>query len=356
MKTLLQRTMITLLIMVGFLTQTFAQQQAFMVGSATEGGWDLGAQTEMTVSETDTNVFVYSDTLTAGEFKIKLYVENDFCAGMWMHPIEAGQSIDKTEAAILEGCANDNPDFKWEITEPGLYTLTANLSDTTLSIVLDQSINVSYDALYMVGSATPGGWDLASQTTLSKSEDNEDVFTWSGTLIAGEIKIKTYQEQDFCAGKWIHPTVENASIEQNDFELLFGCSDSNPDYKWVVSESDTGMYSITVDMSNETINFEKQNSTSTEELESVDSFTLLQNYPNPFNPSTIISYQVSEISPISLAVYDANGRMVSELVNKVQTPGTYSITFEAGNLASGIYFYQLKSAQQQQMKQMILIK
>ncbi len=69
---------------------------------------------------------------------------------------------------------------------------------------------------------------------------------------------------------------------------------------------------------------------------------LNQNYPNPFNPSTIINYTVNDNSNISIKVYDMTGREIRTLVNSFQNAGTYSVSFNATNLASGIYFYVLR--------------
>jgi len=69
---------------------------------------------------------------------------------------------------------------------------------------------------------------------------------------------------------------------------------------------------------------------------------LSQNYPNPFNPSTVISYNVMDNANVSIKVYDMTGREVRTLVNTFQNAGTYSVNFNASNLASGIYFYVLR--------------
>ncbi len=85
-------------------------------------------------------------------------------------------------------------------------------------------------------------------------------------------------------------------------------------------------------------------------------FQLDQNYPNPFNSSTRIEFKLSENSLTSLNIYDAKGRKVSTLVNQEMFPGEYSIPFNGGNLASGTYFYQLKTGQKLLTKRMILVK
>ncbi len=70
-------------------------------------------------------------------------------------------------------------------------------------------------------------------------------------------------------------------------------------------------------------------------------FELFQNYPNPFNPTTVISYQLSAVSSVSLKVYDILGREISALVNEHQEPGYYQKSFNARSYASGMYVYQL---------------
>jgi glucose/arabinose dehydrogenase len=75
----------------------------------------------------------------------------------------------------------------------------------------------------------------------------------------------------------------------------------------------------------------------------VNKFQLYQNYPNPFNPTTAISYQLSAVSFVSLKVYNILGREVQTLVNEQQSAGNHSETINAGNLASGFYFYKLSA-------------
>jgi subtilisin family serine protease len=72
-------------------------------------------------------------------------------------------------------------------------------------------------------------------------------------------------------------------------------------------------------------------------------FALEQNYPNPFNPSTVISYQLPAASEVRLELFDVLGRKISTLVNARQSAGYYNFTLNAGNLATGIYFYRLQA-------------
>ncbi len=70
-------------------------------------------------------------------------------------------------------------------------------------------------------------------------------------------------------------------------------------------------------------------------------YELHQNYPNPFNPMTTIDYKLRIRSEIKLNLFDATGKEVKVLVNKLNQPGIYNITFDAGSLPSGVYFYSL---------------
>lgn len=87
-----------------------------------------------------------------------------------------------------------------------------------------------------------------------------------------------------------------------------------------------------------------------------DEFALIQNYPNPFNPSTQIDYQLPVDARVNLTVYDMLGRQVAVLVNEQMRAGYYSITFNARNLASGMYIYRLKAGSTVINKKLTLIK
>ena len=92
------------------------------------------------------------------------------------------------------------------------------------------------------------------------------------------------------------------------------------------------------------------------EITSPLEFTLEQNYPNPFNPSTVIKYSISETGFVILNVYNLLGTKIAELVNDVQQAGKYEVSFDASNLASGIYVYSLQSGSFNSVKKMILMK
>lgn len=85
-------------------------------------------------------------------------------------------------------------------------------------------------------------------------------------------------------------------------------------------------------------------------------FRLDQNYPNPFNPTTTLSFMISKRSFVNVEVYDILGRKVATLVNEEKSPGTYSVQFNGSGLASGIYFYRLRTETSVSTKKMMLMK
>jgi hypothetical protein len=70
-------------------------------------------------------------------------------------------------------------------------------------------------------------------------------------------------------------------------------------------------------------------------------FQLDQNYPNPFNPATVIGFQISKSSQVSLTVYNILGERVATLIDGVKAPGAYQVKFDASRFSSGVYFYRL---------------
>lgn len=85
-----------------------------------------------------------------------------------------------------------------------------------------------------------------------------------------------------------------------------------------------------------------------DEVSLPDEFQLYQNYPNPFNPSTKIKYTIPDVETrnrvsVQLKVYDMLGNEVATLVNDVKTAGEHEVVFDASDLSSGVYVYQLKT-------------
>jgi photosystem II stability/assembly factor-like uncharacterized protein len=126
---------------------------------------------------------------------------------------------------------------------------------------------------------------------------------------------------------------------------------SNSGYVWVTGNNGTILLNNTL--------------TSLEPLSNLipENFKLYQNFPNPFNPTTTIKFSVpgsvnykGEKTFVQLKMFDIRGRVVSTLVNKPVSPGTYEINFDGSKLPSGVYLYKLQAGNFTDTKKLILIK
>jgi photosystem II stability/assembly factor-like uncharacterized protein len=86
------------------------------------------------------------------------------------------------------------------------------------------------------------------------------------------------------------------------------------------------------------------------------SYDLSQNYPNPFNPTTKINYSVPADGFVNISVYNVLGEKVTNIVNSLQKAGSYEVTFDATNFASGMYLYRMESGDFVSVKKMMILK
>jgi hypothetical protein len=92
------------------------------------------------------------------------------------------------------------------------------------------------------------------------------------------------------------------------------------------------------------------------ERESPMTSALQQNYPNPFNPTTTIRYALARRSRVTLMIFNTLGEKVAELVNGEIEPGYHEVTFNAGTLASGLYFYRLQAGSFVDTKRLLYLR
>ncbi len=85
-------------------------------------------------------------------------------------------------------------------------------------------------------------------------------------------------------------------------------------------------------------------------------FRLEQNYPNPFNPSTTIRFYLPQPESVLLKVFNALGQEIATIVNGLRQAGNYSVTWDAGVVSSGVYFYRLSAGSFVQAKKFLLVR
>jgi subtilisin family serine protease len=176
-----------------------------------------------------------------------------------------------------------------------------------------------------------------------KHDDNSSVSLWSGTsqatpLVTGTVSLMLSVNPDLTAEQVRQILIETARGDGEwDQFLGWGKLDATAAVK-KAEETPT--------------NIEEENNT-----ETVTTFKLGQNYPNPFNPVTNIGFELPQASEVTLKVYDMLGREVAALMtNTRMSTGAHTVAFEASELPSGIYLYQLEAGEWSQTKKMSLIK
>lgn len=223
----------------------------YMLGDATESGWDIANPKAFNQSETDLSVFTYEARLSPGNFKISTFT-GDWCDGEWLNSAEENQAISGTlEFIITQEC--DGPDNQWMVTEEtqGRYTIIVNMKENTISF---EELTPEFSELYAIGDASPNGWNPQSPSEgFTQSTEDPFVFTYEAYLNPGELKIATFKGE-WCDGKWLNPSEANQAVADADYIVTTGCD--GPDNKWRVNPEAEGDFLITVDLYNEIIVFE----------------------------------------------------------------------------------------------------
>jgi Secretion system C-terminal sorting domain len=147
----------------------------------------------------------------------------------------------------------------------------------------------------------------------------------------------------------------NTSYTDGDFTANYKTGEDIAEY-WVVAED------INNNISNESVHRIVDGTSgiqwkiNSQKYNNKLNYFLNQNYPNPFNPTTSINYQIKEKGFVSLKVYNVLGKLVLDLVNETKEAGEYSVTFDAGELPSGVYIYSLIVNNFVQNRKMSLMK
>ena len=221
----------------------------YMVGDATPNGWSIDNPTPLTATEEDPLIFQWEGPLYTGELKLCL------TTGSWdapfIRPLVAGTEINKTNivAAKFAMHAGD-PDEKWRIAEAGKYQLTFNLREWTMSTSYLGELDkptiepIVTEVLYIVGDATPNGWNIDAPTALNR--ESQYIFSYEGVLLQGEMKacLET--------GNWdvafVRPSSADCVINQEGVAADDFVFTTAPDNKWKVEQA--GTYRVVFDLEN----------------------------------------------------------------------------------------------------------
>lgn len=215
----------------------------WIVGSASPSEWEINNPVGF-VQDTD-NPFIFSleCSLKPGTFKILAGSTGDWC-GDWYRPMTDKQAPVNGAMQQLKGC---DPDLQWEVTAgtAGRYKIIVNTADNTIKF---EPVNV-----YIIGDATPNGWNMGTLTPMTK---NGSVYTWTGTLTAGSFKFTKFNTT-WCDGVELVAETPNQSISNTKFKERARCEGGDAtDNKWVVTGADAGVKTFTLNLETNTLTIE----------------------------------------------------------------------------------------------------
>ena len=236
-----------------------AFDQLFFVGNPT--GWGFEPMTQDALDPFLFRMGRYFEQGVGGEFKFGTSMNS------WENMYKATQANAPYTDQSMEFVSGYDPDNKWYLqdSETGkAYKICVDIRSGKERMMMNEF--TPYEMIYLVGDATPNGWDLGNATPMTSTE-SPYVFTWTGQLNAGELKFSCDKQSDW-NGAWFMPSAPDAEPKGTAEHALFiNKSDetlkaqyltvnvSDIDYKWEITSS--GTYTITLDQLNETITISK---------------------------------------------------------------------------------------------------
>jgi hypothetical protein len=221
-------------------------KELYIIGSATSVGWDLPNALALTPSPSKPGQFVYQGSLSKGAFKLPVNRDSCFCQDFYTKSAS-------TEDGMVHNIGGSGADLQWQITQAGQYKITADLLNLTITI--EAIVGAPFSDLYIVGDASPSGWDVNNPKAFTQSQTNPFIFTYEANLIQGNFKILAGTKGDWC-GEWYRPLTDGQVLSSTAVVQNSGCTGDN---KWTVGSGDVGRYKITLDTQNNTIKIVKVN-------------------------------------------------------------------------------------------------
>tara|TARA_Y100000994_G_scaffold130541_1_gene106898 strand:- start:4007 stop:6139 length:2133 start_codon:yes stop_codon:yes gene_type:complete len=145
---------------------------------------------------------------------------------------------------------------------------------------------------------------------------------------------------------WANATTVGAPLN-SDCDAIPG--DEFPNYGFTLNGSD-----INIDLCLGTCNASCSNLSTN--ISDITDFNISNIYPNPFNPITTITYQVPEYSNVSIKIYNLSGQIIQNIHNGFMSPGEYSVSWDAKNFSSGLYFVKMISGPFVKTQKIMLVK
>ena len=231
-----------------------AADRLVIVGDATWGGWNLGQSTVMQKSDGNADVFkatVHLDANKEFKFLTELGWGNlEYRAGAGPVTLQSGV------VAPLVSSVDEPTDGKFFVDESANYDIVCNLAEKTVIVTKAayQATPLKHTALWMIGSATKGGWSIGEGTIMKQDASNPAKFTARTELKAGELKFGTNVYAGFDQMFYLRDVTDEGKI-------VFGGDDN----KWNFTEEAT--YDVSIDVAAMTVSFTKVDPTAINAVE-----------------------------------------------------------------------------------------
>ena len=281
MKTNFLRKMFCSLALAATVLTANAADRLLIVGEAVWGGWSIDNSIVMLNSTDNPDVFKATVSLNQnGTFKFLTTTEwgnLEYRAG------DNDVTLAEGVASALVSTEENSNDKQFKVSETANYDIVCDLTAKTIVVKKAnyQTNPLKHTALWIVGSATPGGWSIGEGTMLSPDAVNPTVFKTTVDLVEGELKVAVNKHTGWGQTFYLRDTTD-------DTKMVFGGDDN----KWNITKA--GKYDVTVDVVNMTISITETSSTGISSAESA--------------------------SNVSTALYDLGGNSVS---SKNLRPGCY---------------------------------
>ena len=248
MKTNFLRKMFCSLALAATVLTANAADRLLIVGEAVWGGWSIDNSIVMFNSTENPDVFKATVNLNAnGTFK---FLTTTDWGNLEYRAGDNDVTLAEGVASPLVSTEENSNDKQFKVSETANYDIVCDLTAKTIVVKKAgyQTSPLKHTALWMVGSATPGGWSIGEGTMLVPTVDNPTVFKATVNLVEGEMKIAVNNQTGFGQTFYLRDTTDET-------KMVFGGDDN----KWNITKA--GTYDVTVDVVNMTISITDVSST-----------------------------------------------------------------------------------------------
>lgn len=206
----------------------------YVLGDALPSGWDANKAIALTPDADNPTIFVFRGALGIGSYK--------FIATLGQLLPSYNRGADDNH--IVYRSSDSEPDNKFTVSEAGVYNIKVSLLDLTINTVkLDVP---AYDHIYMVGDASPNGWDIGTATELIQDQDNPVIFTYMGVMKPGDFKFPINRNTDWG---------QDMFMKLSDSTMYLHHGGDPDDSKWSIAKK--GHYIIKLNILDNTISISR---------------------------------------------------------------------------------------------------